>query len=160
MRKRRELKLVSSMDSIRSIEEFSERISDEYFLNDSYFGNIISCLTEAVENAIVHGNRMDENKTVHVLLEEKIEGLLFTVTDQGEGYDAKPFMEGIPEEDRGKGIFMIRSLADEVTITNKGRVISMLFRITGIDQKVAEQRIDMLGEYVKTPNRMADTNLN
>ena len=76
MRKRRELKLASREDSIRKIEEFSERVSDEYFLNDSYFGNIITCLVEAVTNAITHGNKMDESKSVFVLMEEKKEGLL------------------------------------------------------------------------------------
>jgi serine/threonine-protein kinase RsbW len=160
MRKRRELKLLSGMDSIRTIEEFSERISDEYFLNDSYFGNIITCLTEAVKNAIVHGNKMDESKTITVLMEEKVEGLMFTVIDQGKGYDPNPYMEGIPESKKGKGLFVIRSLADEVSIQEKGRVITMLFRITGIDQKVSEKRVELLDEYRKSVKRFSGQHLN
>jgi serine/threonine-protein kinase RsbW len=140
---------------MRAVEEFSERISDEYFLNDSYFGNIITCLTEAVENAIVHGNTMDENKIVHVLMEEQTEGLMFTVKDQGDGFDPKPYTEGIPEGKKGEGIFLIRSLADEVKIQDRGRVISMLFRITGVDEKVAENRRQQLKAYRKSPFKIS-----
>ena len=159
MRKQRELKLPSSKESIRAIEEFSERISDEYFLNDSYFGNIITCLTEAVENAIVHGNRMDESKRIRVKMEEKVEGLMFTVIDQGEGFDARPFLEGIPDEGKGEGIFLIRSLADEVSITDHGRVISMLFRITGIDEKVADSRRQQMEKFYKTTHKLSGQEL-
>jgi len=148
MRKSRELRLASRMESLRDIEEFSERISDEYFLNDSYFGNILTSLTEAVRNAIIHGNRNDERKWVFVLLEEKVEGLLFTVIDQGEGYDYQATLNEKGESE-GRGLLMIRSLADEVQVLEKGRVITMLFRITGIDQRVAESRISMLTEYEK-----------
>lgn len=155
MRKRRELKLVSRMDSIRTVEEFSERISDEYFLNDSFFGNIITCLTEAATNAIVHGNREDEGKTVFLLMEEKDEGLLFTVIDQGEGFDYRQYQGGLPAEETGKGLYLIRALADEVSFQNKGRVISMLFRITGIDQRIADGRAQMLLEYQKITAKFA-----
>ena len=147
------------MESIRDIEEFSERVSDEYFLNDSYFGNILTCLTEAVSNAIVHGNKLDETKTVFVLLEEKDEGLLFTVIDQGEGYDLKQFNGDITSDVEGRGIMLIRSLADETIIQNKGRVISMLFRINGIDQKVAEKRAQLLLEYEKAVGKLARKHL-
>jgi serine/threonine-protein kinase RsbW len=155
MRKKRQLALPSGMDSIRIIEEFSERISDEYFLNDSYFGNIITCLTEAVENAIVHGNKGSESKKVHVVMEERPEGLLFTVTDEGDGFDTRPYAEGFPAGDKGKGLFVIRSLADEVTISKGGRSIAMLFRITGIDQRVADDRIQTLSKYMKASGKMA-----
>jgi serine/threonine-protein kinase RsbW len=159
MRKRRELRLASRMESLRDIEEFSERISDEYFLNDSYFGNILTCLTEAVKNGIIHGNHLDERKSVFVLLEEKVEGLLFTVIDQGEGYNYKAINEKDLDENAGRGIVMIKSLADEVTVQNQGRVISMLFRINGIDQKVAESRITMLAEYEKVIRMLERKNL-
>jgi serine/threonine-protein kinase RsbW len=157
MRKKRELRLLSVMDSIRTVEEFSERISDEYFLNDSYFGNISTCLAEAVKNAIIHGNGEDETKTVFVLMEEKDEGLLFTVIDQGQGYDHKKYTAKIPESGSGKGLFLIYSLADEVNIQNRGRVISMLFRINGIDQKIAESRTQALLEYQKAAAKLAGT---
>ena len=159
MRRKRELILSSRKDSIRTIEEFSERVSDEYFLNDSYFGNIITCLTEAVTNAITHGNKLDKNKSVNVLLEEKKEGLLFTVTDHGEGYDYQQYTGDINSESEGKGLYIIHHLADEVHITNKGRVISMLFRITGIEQKVAEERARILRDYHRTTSRIASKNL-
>jgi anti-sigma regulatory factor (Ser/Thr protein kinase) len=86
---------------------------------------------------------------VFVLLEEKQEGLLFTVIDQGEGYDFKSVLEKGMEGNAGRGIVLIKSLADEVIIQEQGRVISMLFRITGIDRNVAESRISLLAEYEK-----------
>lgn len=155
MRKRRELKLTTRMESLRNVQEFSERIGDDYFLNDSYFGNILTCLTEAVTNAIVHGNKLNPDKTVFLLMEEKEEGLLFTVIDQGEGYAWQDRPTDITDPNTSTGLYLIKTLADEVTIQNKGRVISMLFRITGIDQNVADKRIQMLREFQRTNGKFA-----
>jgi len=73
---------------------------------------------EAVTNAVVHGNKEDEAKTVEVILNCLNHSVEIEVKDQGEGFDPK----GVPDptdpanimKTSGRGIFLIRSFVDEV----------------------------------------------
>ena len=59
MNKHKEIKIESSLDEMFRVEQFVEEISDEYLLYGNYFGNILMAVSEAVKNAIIHGNRLD-----------------------------------------------------------------------------------------------------
>jgi serine/threonine-protein kinase RsbW len=150
---RRELKLESNTNSLHEVEKFVEEISDEFFLNDNYFGNILISLTEAVKNAIIHGNKLDPNKKVYLLFESRQEGLVFTVFDQGAGFNYKSYSDpsklfedpSLP----GSGLMLIHSLADEVKFQNKGRTLEMLFRVTGIGDKIMNQRYELMNQFFK-----------
>jgi len=161
MGKKRELRLPSTTDQIQVIEKFVEEISDEYHLHDSYFGNILIALTEAFDNAVKHGNKGENSKNVHLLVQQKPDGLLFSVIDQGQGFNYKEYddMDALVEkgEATGRGLLLIHSLCDEVTFSNKGRVISMLFRITGIDSDIYEERYTLMHDYFKS-HKKVDSN--
>ena len=84
---------------------------------ETVFG-IETAVREAVTNAVVHGNKEDERKTVEVIfncLEHRVE---IEVKDQGEGFDAN----GVPDpttaenilKTSGRGIFLIRAFMDDV----------------------------------------------
>ena len=74
-------------ENIHQVEKFVEDICDEYNINNTYFGNILVALTEAVENAIVHGNKNNPAKNVEIIFVSKPEGLSFTIKDEGKGFD-------------------------------------------------------------------------
>jgi len=154
MKKRREVRLDSAVDKLYVVEKFVEEISDEFYLNDNYYGNILIALTEAYRNAVIHGNRSDRNKTVELSLETGADGLRFEVSDQGEGFDFASFTDRekllYQPELKGKGILMILSLADEVEFKNGGKTVSMLFRIHGIDENIVERRSGLMKEYYGT----------
>lgn len=158
MGKRKELRLPSTSTNIHLVEKFVEEISDELHLHDSYFGNILIAVTEAFQNAVHHGNKDDEKKNVHLLVESRPEGLLFSVIDQGSGFNYKDY-ENLDDivargEEAGRGLALIHSLADEVIFSNKGRVIKMLFRITGIDTAIYEKRYNQMHDYFKSHKRV------
>ena len=73
---------------------------------------------ESVTNAIVHGNREDETKSVEVIFNCLGNALEVEVRDQGEGFD--PARVPDPTEPAnilktsGRGIFLIRTFMDEV----------------------------------------------
>lgn len=158
MGNRKELKLASSLENLHQVEQFVEEISDEYHLNDNYFSNIMIAVTEAVRNAIIHGNRKDTSKYVHVLVESKAKGLVFTIVDQGEGFGFKRYSDLekllIDEEIEGRGIMIIHSVSDEVKFSNKGRVVEILFRVSGIENKILEQRQELLNSYLKAKKKI------
>ncbi len=160
MEKRKEIRFCSDPESFRHVERFVEEISDFYHLNDSYFGNILIALTEAVSNAIQHGNKNNSSKKVHILFESKPEGLSFKVIDQGDGFNYKDYLSKddllLAKEMKGQGLVLIHSLADEVHFQNKGRVIEILFRIHGIDQEIHKQRAGLLRKFFHVTQKVKE----
>jgi serine/threonine-protein kinase RsbW len=152
--KKHSLKLQSSITEIHKLEKFVEEICDEYNINNSYFGNILLSLTEAFENALFHGNKSNPAKLVKISFESKPKGLLFEVHDEGKGFDFNNIpdatdIEGNPEK-RGAGLFMIKSLADEIHFSDQGRCIQILFYISSINQQIAIDRIQSLNSFIKS----------
>ena len=152
VKKLRKIELISARENISLIEKFVEEICDDYNIYNSYFGNIIIALTEATTNAIIHGNKEDKLKTVIITFESKSIGLTFVIEDQGDGFD----FENIPDptdvsiensDELGKGIFLIKSLADEVNFYEDGRVIEIVFKITSINNETTIERINILKAY-------------
>jgi serine/threonine-protein kinase RsbW len=151
MKKRRELLIEQNDEVYFRIEKFVEEVTDEYLLHDTYFGNILIALTEAVQNAIIHGNKADASKKVLVTLEQKKEGLWIAVADQGDGFDFDKAMaaESLFEVTEKQGLALIRRIADEVRFKHHGRVIEMLFRIYGIDENIFDRRQDLMREFMR-----------
>lgn len=146
------LVLASLPENIHKVEKFVEDICDEYNINNTYFGNILIVLTEAFGNAVTHGNGNDPDKQIQVIFEQKPEGLSFTVKDEGTGFDITKIPDPTdlntdPEEAKGRGIFLIKSLADEIKYSDNGSTVEILFKISSINSEMALDRIKKLKEY-------------
>jgi serine/threonine-protein kinase RsbW len=155
MGRKEKLSLESRSENISSIERFVEEICDYYNINDTYFGNILIALTEAFQNALVHGNGNDPSKMIHVVFESKPKGLSFTVTDEGSGFDPESVPDPLDldvefESDKGRGVFLMRSLSDKMVVSDEGRSIEMFFRISGIGHEAMKKRISHFNEYFQT----------
>jgi len=155
MGRKENLSLESRPENISSIERFVEEICDYYNINDTYFGNILIALTEAFQNALIHGNKNDPSKTINVVFESKPKGLSFTVTDEGAGFDPDTVPDPLDldvdvELEKGRGVFLMRSLSDKLIVTDNGRSIEMFFRISGIGHEAMKKRISHFNEYFQT----------
>lgn len=159
--KKQFLSLKSTKENIHQVERFVEDICDEFNINNTYFGNILVALTEAVSNAIVHGNKNEENKDINITFESKPIGLSFTIQDQGEGFD----FNNIPDptdlavelkEEEGRGIFLMKALADEVNFLDKGKSIELIFKISSINQELALDRIKQLQLFATEKNKKVE----
>ncbi|MFM7486562.1 MAG: ATP-binding protein [Cytophagales bacterium] len=121
----------SLSENIRMIESFIDNAKEKYHLNDDIYGNIMIAVTEAVSNAIKHGNRNDSSKNV-VLSLSLAEGLIkFKVEDEGSGFDyhnlPDPTTAENFEKPGGRGIFLMKHLADEVEFADNGKVVELSF---------------------------------
>ncbi len=149
--KQKMLSIASLENNLFQIEEYVEEICDEYNINTNYYGNILLVLTEAVKNAIIHGNKNDINKFVNIYFESKPFGLSFIVSDEGDGFDYDSIKDPTdPQNDysgNGAGIFLIHSLSDNVTFSNNGRTIEMIFKIASINYELAIKRVNALKLY-------------
>jgi len=86
-------------------------------------------LTEAMANAIQYGCPTDAKQSVRVCLSIDDKTLCIKVFDHGQGFDLKavPTPDFADLDERGRGIFLIRSLMDSVEYrkTGDGNVLEM-----------------------------------
>lgn len=86
-------------------------------------------LEEAILNAIQHGNNFNPKLEVKVDFWQKRNELIFTVEDEGEGFDYKNLPDPTQEINRlktsGRGIFLIRNIMDKIEFNEKGNRITM-----------------------------------
>jgi serine/threonine-protein kinase RsbW len=90
-------------------------------------------LREALSNAVVHGNRLDAHKLVHVRCRCKVgEGISLIVSDQGQGFDPHTVPDSVTvenlEADHGRGIHLMKLAMDEVSFEQRGTEVHMCKR--------------------------------
>jgi serine/threonine-protein kinase RsbW len=156
----KELTIPSSTDSLTRVEKFVDEICEAYYITNSYYGNILMAILEAVKNAITHGNKNDVRKKVKIGFKSVPDGLCFTVSDQGPGFDFRNVQSPIDTDDTkaenaGKGIFLIRSLADRISYNSKGNLVEIIFSISSINQETSLNRISKLHQYFTSQKTLA-----
>lgn len=125
----------SKPDSIGKVEAFVEDLKDRYDIRDDVFGNILISITEAANNAIIHGNRCDESKEVSIDVSYNVDSkvLTFKVQDQGEGFDFNNLPDPTSPENlekiTGRGVFLMKQLADWVIFADSGSQVELQFRL-------------------------------
>lgn len=127
------LNISSSLNKISDVEALIDRVSSTLSINDDMYGNILISVTEAFNNAVLHGNKADETLPVLIAVEQVDSVLSFTVTDSGSGFDylnlPDPTSPENLENECGRGVFLIRNLSDNVEFNEKGNSITIDFTI-------------------------------
>ncbi|TSD64735.1 ATP-binding protein [Inquilinus sp. KBS0705] len=127
------LQLPSKHESITLLENLIEEVADKYKVSEDTFANMMTCLNEAVINAIIHGNKLDPDKLVIVNAEVDNRRIVWTITDEGPGFDynnlADPTAPDKLEELTGRGVFIIKHLADQCVFNVKGNEVELHFKI-------------------------------
>jgi len=128
----KKIQLKSSVENIAEVEDLINIIFEDYELSPDYYGNMLVALTEAVNNAITHGNKLDESKTVNLDFSHKGDEYFFTITDKGLGFDYNhvpdPTSPENIEKPEGRGIFLMKNLSDRVTFFDEGRTVELVFK--------------------------------
>jgi serine/threonine-protein kinase RsbW len=127
------LNVSSSLNKISEVESLIEKVSSSLELNDEIYGNILISVTEAFNNAVIHGNKNNIELNVDIAVENDERMLFFTISDKGNGFDYNnlpdPTAPENLERECGRGIFLIRNLADSVDFNNTGNIIKIGFFI-------------------------------
>lgn len=128
-----QLELQSASESIHIVEKLIDAICANYKVNEDHYGNILVAVTEAVNNAIYHGNKANPLKKIFVTFSSSDKAISFTVRDEGEGFDYKHLPDPTDpkniEKPTGRGVFLMHRLADDVKFSEKGRCVSLSFGI-------------------------------
>lgn len=117
-RGRRSFKLSSTMESVEEVEAAADQLAVEAGLDEDQRFHIAMAVREAAINAVLHGNDYDPARQIEVSLENTGKDLMITIADQGRGFDPGKVPDPLAKENllrgTGRGIFLIRSLMDEV----------------------------------------------
>ncbi|HYK19530.1 MAG TPA: ATP-binding protein [Pyrinomonadaceae bacterium] len=113
-----ELSLPSRIDTVATAAAaVAEFVGRSGMSEEAAFG-IDMAVREAVTNAVLHGNRQDEEKTVDLTLKSSPDALEISVHDQGPGFNPEEVPDPTAQENilktSGRGIFFMRTFMDEV----------------------------------------------
>ncbi len=125
-------------ENIALAEKLIDDACARYSVHESLYGNVLIALTEAVNNAIHHGNRLDPSKNVTLGYEKKDDRIIFMVQDQGPGFDHENLPDPTDpqnlEKPHGRGVFLMKALADEVDFFDNGATITMAFSLKPVEE--------------------------
>lgn len=126
------LQIVSQPESINIVEKVIDDLKGEFDIHEDAYGNILVAVTEAVNNAIAHGNGSDPSKKVNITYEVDGDRISFVISDEGKGFDyynlPDPTAPENLEKPTGRGVFLMKHLADQVIFSENGRVVEMYFK--------------------------------
>jgi serine/threonine-protein kinase RsbW len=114
------------------VELFLDKVFRENNLPPERFNRVLLCISEAVINSIEHGNRNDTGKNVFIETECYNGNISIKISDEGNGFDHRkindPTMEPNIKAETGRGIHIIKSLADEFNFVDRGK--SVCFKVS------------------------------
>ncbi len=127
------LNIPSKIENLSLVEKAVDDISSNYNLNSELYGNILIATIEAANNAILHGNQLDEGKNVNIVFNLENKFLRVTIIDQGQGFDFNNIPDPTSPENiekiNGRGIFLMQRLADQLKFYDNGRKVELVFNL-------------------------------
>jgi len=129
------IRLQSKTENLTQVESLIDEVCEEWHVGEDNYGNILIAVTEAVNNAIQHGNELDPEKSFELEVESTETQVTFKVRDEGPGFDHEnlpdPTDPANIENPHGRGIFLMKHLADSVEFSEEGRLVELQFKFTG-----------------------------
>lgn len=127
------LTLDSHPKNIAEVEPYVTQVVQKYEINQDLYGNMLITLTEAVSNAIIHGNSAKAAKKVFVSTDCSNQKICFTIQDEGAGFNPDTLPDPTAPENiltpGGRGVFLMRQLSDAVTFSDDGRLVTLEFTL-------------------------------
>ena len=112
--------LESTLESVDAAEDLVLQVAQEAGFEEEHLHKIGMAVREAMVNAVVHGNRYNLRKRVHLKVSVQDERLSIVIVDEGEGYEPKELPDPLAEENllrqSGRGLLLIRAFVDEFTM--------------------------------------------
>lgn len=126
-----ELKLPSDFTSIAEVENLVDKVCLNLGVQEDAYGNVLIAVTEAVNNAIQHGNAENSNLFVDVAVGDNDSEFCFRVKDEGIGFDYHSLPDPTAPEnilkENGRGIYLMKNLADDLEFDGTGNSVNIYF---------------------------------
>ena len=126
----RRFEIPSSFKELEAIVDAAEVFFGSCFEDDEKVYACVLLTSEAVKNAIEHGNAFDESKKVIIEFKKTDSGAELWVEDEGGGFVRSAVADPLSEEhlfdDGGRGLFLIEKMADKVVYEKGGRRVGII----------------------------------
>jgi len=127
------LKISSKIENLRKVEKMVDDLSTEFRISADVYGNVLIAALEAANNAILHGNKLDENKNVTIVFKIVENKLVINIDDEGMGFDYKNVPDPTAPENienvNGRGIFLMEKLSDNIEFARNGASVMLEFNL-------------------------------
>lgn len=127
------LELQSDLKELERLESFINEVAQAGNAGDETSGYMMLLLSEAVTNGIIHGNKLDPAKKVFVEAIVHPDKIVLKVEDQGDGFNPEAVPNPLEEENLlktgGRGVYLMKEYADDVTYNDKGNQIRLTFTL-------------------------------
>lgn len=125
--------LPSVFETIERMVDEAERFFGAHVADEDVAHNLLLLASEAVTNGVEHGNAFDADKKVSVTFEANSEQAIITVEDEGEGFRRSEIPDPVAPEhlflERGRGLFLMEHVADEIRYENGGRRVVVVVKL-------------------------------
>lgn len=126
------LKVASTFDNLEDVVGRVQAFMEAHKIGEDLAYNVVLLASEAVTNAMEHGNEWDPEKHIVLEVDTGPEIIEMTVTDEGPGFDLSLVGDPIETENllkgRGRGLYFMELMADEFHIEEEGRQLRLVFR--------------------------------
>jgi len=128
----KKIRIESQVENLRIVENAIDEATSVIGISQDNYGKILVSAMEAVNNAILHGNKSIPEKIVDIEISYKGDELIISVTDQGSGFKHEkvpdPTTPENIEELNGRGIYLMSHLADKIKYNKKGNSVTITFK--------------------------------
>lgn len=126
-----ELTILSDLNNLPEVEDFIENLIDKFGIEENLRVRIMLPVVEAVNNAILFGNKKDSKKTVKLTAAKNNQKIVITVEDEGEGFDFSHIPNPTTPENlmktTGRGLYLMMTLTDNLLFARNGAKVVMTF---------------------------------
>ncbi len=108
-------------DTVGQLSDFIKEIE----LETNLFA-LMYLVREALNNAVIHGNKMDPDKEVHIDVQVEDSDISITISDEGEGFHWRQISSLVPvqpEETSGRGIYSLQQYGYSMRYNDKGNIL-------------------------------------
>lgn len=126
------IRIESRLTNLAVVEKAIDTFTKDTSISRDSYGKILVSVMEAVNNAIIHGNKSDQTKFVEIELKMTNGSLKVVVQDEGAGFKHIDVPDPTQPENilktSGRGVFLMKKLADEIEFNKKGNCVIMTFK--------------------------------
>lgn len=123
----------SKLENICAVEKLIDEVSEEIKISSDIYGKVLIATIEAVNNCIVHGNKLNPEKKVFINLFIENRVLHIIIEDEGPGFDFNKVPDPTTPENieniSGRGVFLMKKLADNLIFNDKGTQVELIFKV-------------------------------